>query len=132
MNFRHLLGCDTIVNMQNLKLLVVLLLETSQKSPFQKETSYRNSIFTPWNRAKLEKKITFMPENIFSGTKLYRSLHFYGFQSKTKKIICSIFRDVYIALRLEKSFKKFYGRCQDLIEKYQRSVNVMVNDLFPG
>ena len=38
----------------------------------------------------------------------------------------------YIALRLEKSFKKFYGRYQDLIEKYQRSVNVMVNDLFPG
>ena len=32
------------------------------------------------------------------------------------------------ALRLEKSFKKFYGRYQDLIEKYQRSVNVMVND----
>ena len=26
----------------------------------------------------------------------------------------------YIALRLEKSFKKFYGRYQDLIEKYQR------------
>ena len=38
----------------------------------------------------------------------------------------------YIALRLEKSFKKFYGRYQDLIEKYQRSVNVMVNDSFPG
>ena len=37
-----------------------------------------------------------------------------------------------IALRLEKSFKKFYGRYQDLIEKYQRSVNVMVNDSFPG
>ena len=32
----------------------------------------------------------------------------------------------------EKSFKKFYGRYQDLIEKYQRSVNVMVNDSFPG
>ena len=38
----------------------------------------------------------------------------------------------YIALRLEKSFKKFYGRYRDLIEKYQRSVNVMVNDSFPG
>ena len=36
------------------------------------------------------------------------------------------------ALRLEKSFKKFYGSYQDLIEKYQRSVNVMMNDLFPG
>ena len=38
----------------------------------------------------------------------------------------------YIALRLEKSLKKFYGRYQDLIEKYQRSANVMVNDSFPG
>ena len=38
---------------------------TSQKFPFQKGTSYHNSIFTPWSRAKLE-KITFMPGNIFS------------------------------------------------------------------
>ena len=38
----------------------------------------------------------------------------------------------YIALRLKKSFKKFCGRYQDLIEKYQRSVNVIVNDSFPG
>ena len=36
------------------------------------------------------------------------------------------------ALRLEKSFKKFYGRYQDLIEKYRRSVNAMVSDSFPG
>ena len=35
-------------------------------------------------------------------------------------------------LSLEKSFRKFYGRYQDLIEKYQRSVNVMVSDSFPG
>ena len=34
--------------------------------------------------------------------------------------------------RLEKSFKKFYGRYQDLIEKYRRSVNAMVSDSFPG
>ena len=34
-------------------------------------------------------------------------------------------------MRLEKSFKKFYGRYQDLIEKYQRSVPEMVNDSFP-
>ena len=39
---------------------------------------------------------------------------------------------VLYTLRLKKSFKKFYGRYQDLIEKYQRSVNVMVNDSFPG
>ena len=38
----------------------------------------------------------------------------------------------YIALRLEKSFKKFYGRYQNLIEKYERSVGVMLNNSFPG
>ena len=38
----------------------------------------------------------------------------------------------YKALRLEKSFKKFYGRYQDLIEKYRKSVNAMVSDSFPG
>ena len=31
-----------------------------------------------------------------------------------------------------KSFKKFYGRYQDLIEKYRRLVNAMVSDSFPG
>ena len=38
----------------------------------------------------------------------------------------------FFLLRLEKSFKKFYGRYQDLMEKYHRSVKVMVNDSFPG
>ena len=33
---------------------------------------------------------------------------------------------------IKKSFKKFYGRYQDLIEKYRRSVNAMVSDSFPG
>ena len=33
----------------------------------------------------------------------------------------------YIGSRLQKSFKKFYGRYQDLIEKYQKSVKVMMN-----
>ena len=38
----------------------------------------------------------------------------------------------YIALQLDKSFKKFYGRCQDFVEKYHKSVKKMVNDAFPG
>ena len=50
----------------------------------------------------------------------------------TKCLVDRLLSQGYIALRLEKSFKKFYGRYQDLIEKYQRSVNVMVNDSFPG
>ena len=32
---------------------------------------------------------------------------------------------------LAKSFKKFYARYQDLIEKYQSSVKEMMNDSFP-
>ena len=36
------------------------------------------------------------------------------------------------ALWLEKSFMKFYGRYQDLIEKHQSSVKELVNDSFPG
>ena len=32
-----------------------------------------------------------------------------------------------ITLRLEKSFKKFYGRYQDLIDKYQRSVKEVIH-----
>ena len=37
-----------------------------------------------------------------------------------------------IILRRDKSFKKFYGRYQDLIEKYQRSVKETADDSFPG
>ena len=36
------------------------------------------------------------------------------------------------SLMIEKSFEKFHGRYQDLIEKYQRSVKDMVNDSFTG
>ena len=42
---------------------------TSQKFPFQKGTSHRDLIFTPWNRAKLEKnhflclKTSFLAQN---------------------------------------------------------------------
>ena len=41
-----------------------------------------------------------MPGNIFSGTKLYLSLHFHGFQAK-QKFICSIFRDVSLQKELQ-------------------------------
>ena len=54
------------------------------------------------------------------------------FRYHHKCLVDRLLSQGYIALRLEKSFKKFYGRYQDLIEKYQRSVNVMVNDSFPG
>ena len=58
--------------------------------------------------------------------------HYDDFRYRHKCLVDRLLPQGHIALRLEKSFKKFYGRCQDLIEKYQRSVNVMVNDSFPG
>ena len=58
------------------------------------------------------------------------------FRYHHKCLVDRLLSQSYIALRLKKSFKKFYGRYQDLIEKYQRlvnvMVNVMVNDSFPG
>ena len=58
--------------------------------------------------------------------------HYDDFRYCHKCLVDQLLSQGYIALRLEKSFKKFYGRYQDFIEKYQRSVNVMVNDSFPG
>ena len=58
--------------------------------------------------------------------------HYDDFRYRHKYLVDRLLSQGYIALRLEKSFKKFYGRYQDLIEKYQRSVNVMMNDSFPG
>ena len=58
--------------------------------------------------------------------------HYDDFRYRHKCLVDRLLSKGYIALRLEKSFKKFYGRYQDLIEKYQRSVNVMVNDSFSG
>ena len=74
------IGCSTFRDM------------TPQLFPFQKGTSHRDSIFTPWNRAKLGKKSLFMPENIFSGTKLYPSLHFHVFQAKQKNLYVEFFK----------------------------------------
>ena len=56
--------------------------------------------------------------------------HYDDFRYRHKNLVDRLLSQGYIALRLEKSFKKFYGRYQDLIEKYQRSVKVMVNDSF--
>ena len=58
--------------------------------------------------------------------------HYDDFRYRHKCLVDRLLSQGYKASRLEKSFKKFYGRYQDLIEKYQRSVNAMVNDSFPG
>ena len=58
--------------------------------------------------------------------------HYDDFRYRHKCLVDRLLSQGYKALRLEKSFKKFYGRYQDLIEKYRRSVNTMVSDSFPG
>ena len=58
--------------------------------------------------------------------------HYDDFRYRYKCLVDRLLSQGYKALRLEKSFKKFYGRYQDLIEKYRRSVNAMVSDSFPG
>ena len=45
--------------------------------------------------------------------------HYDDFRYRHKCLVDRLLSQGYIALRLEKSFKKFYGRYQDLIEKYQ-------------
>ena len=72
------IGCSTFRDM------------TSQKFPFQKgNESWQFDIY-PLQLSKTRKKSLFVPENIFSGTKLYPPLHFHCFQAK-QKFICSIF-----------------------------------------
>ena len=57
--------------------------------------------------------------------------HYEDFRYRHERLVDRLLSQGYRALRLKKSFKTFYVRYQDLIEKYQRSVNVMVNDSFP-
>ena len=54
------------------------------------------------------------------------------FRYRHKCLVDRLLSQGYFAFRLEKSFKKFYGRYQGPIEKYQRSVQAMLNDSFPG
>ena len=79
--------------------------------------------------------------NLFSGVKLSKRSfcfiytrhcsHYDDFRYHRKRLVEHLLSQDYIALQLEKSFKKFYERYQNLIEKYQRSVKEMVNVLFP-
>ena len=48
--------------------------------------------------------------------------YYEDFRYRHKCLVDRLLSQGYRALSLEKSFKKFYGRYQDLIEKYQRSV----------
>ena len=58
--------------------------------------------------------------------------HCDDFRYHQKCLVDRLLSQGYIALQLEKSFKKFNRKYQYLIEKYQRSVKEMVNDSFSG
>ena len=60
------------------------------------------------------------------------SSHYDDFRYRHKCLVDRLLSQGHIALRLEKSSKKCYGRYQDLTEKYQKSVKVMVNNSFLG
>ena len=58
--------------------------------------------------------------------------HYDDFRCRHGCLVDRLLSQGYIALRLEKSFGEFCGGCRGLVGRYQRSVNVMVNDPFPG
>ena len=53
------------------------------------------------------------------------------FGYRHKLLVDRLLSQDYEVKRLTNSFKKFYGRYPDLIEKYQRSVKDKVDDSFP-
>ena len=56
---------------------------------------------------------------------------YYDFSYHHKCLVDQLLSQGYIALWLEKSFKKFYGNYQNLTEKCQTSVKEILNDSFP-
>ena len=58
--------------------------------------------------------------------------HYDDFRYRHKCLVDRLRSKGCIPSRLEKSFTKFYGRYQNPIEKYQRSVKVMVKDSLTG
>ena len=61
-----------------------------------------------------------------------RCSHYDDFRCRHRCLVDQILSQGYKALRLEKSLRKFYGRYQDLIEKYYWSIKETLNDSFPG
>ena len=55
---------------------------TSQKVPFQDGPSHRDSVFTHWNQAKLEKNHFLCLKTSFLAQIYTPPLHFHGFKAK--------------------------------------------------
>ena len=79
--------------MQNLKLLTFLLLEMTSQKPLTRRERVIMDRYLPPGNDQDSRKIIFMSENVFSGPKLYLPTISLVFE-QSKKLICSIFRDV--------------------------------------
>ena len=80
-----------------------------------------------------ESHVIFRLETFICSFKIPRCCsHYDDFRYRHKCLVDRLLSQGHVALRLAKSSKKFYGRYQDLTEKYQRSVKEMVNGSFPG
>ena len=73
---------------------------TSQKFLFQNGTSHRDSIFTPWNRAKHGKNHFLCLKTSFLA-QIYTPLCISMALKRNKKFVCSIFRDVSFQKQLQ-------------------------------
>ena len=101
-----------------------------KKEAKTKPKNYRTISLLPLISKVIEKVIFNQTQNFLDTNNMI--LYSYDFRYRHKCLVDRLLSQGYKALRLEKSFKKFYGRYQDLIEKYRRSVNAMVSDSFPG
>ena len=73
---------------------------TSHKFSFQNSTNHCNSIFSPWNRAKLEKKYFLCLKTSFL-SQIYTALCISTVLEQNKKLICSNFWDISFQKQLQ-------------------------------
>ena len=138
-NFRHLFGCDTIPNKSGHLadyLDLTFIIDSGGKLSTRLYDKRDDFDFHIVNFPFLSSNTPSGPSYDVYILQLIRYArccsHYEDFRYRHRCMVERLLSQGYRALSLEKSFKKFYGRYQDLIEKYQRSVNVMVNDSFPG
>ena len=81
---------------------------------------------------------TYIPSGPFYGVYISQLIrharccsHHDDFRYRHKCLVNQLLSQGYIVMLLQRSFKKFYSRYQDLIETYQRSVS-RSGDSFPG
>ena len=115
---------------------LTFMIDSGDKLPTRPYDKHNDFDFHVVNFPFLSSNIPLGPSYVLYTSQLIRygrccSLHD-DFTHCHKCLVDRLLSQGYIALRLEKLFKKFYGRYQDLTEKYQRSVKEMANDSLQG